>query len=203
MGDKDIRIYDFEKLMEEKREQVKALKTFINNINSKPANPTGFKKEKETEQIQRQWSNTKKFLEIHKFWIKNKLYLQGISERHNGNLPLSDEELTVEIYDYLELCDMFWYNITISGMALYLGIGQESEQFQSICKMFESLHESKLQESTNNANLMFLMKHRYKWNDKILIETSNNAQSVKGVVERVIEENRAISAGDPDANPSP
>lgn len=178
-----------EAIAKTKERESEELKTFIENINRKEKSKDNVSiKRKEEEPKQYKWTDLKKYYEIHKHSIKNWVKIKQLRNTQE-DLPYTDEEMMTLFDSYVELCNLMGYHLTLSGLALYLGVGEESPRVQALNSFVKATHEQKLLGSANNSNLAFLMKHRYKRNDKLEITATTNQQTTQGVVDRIIQEN--------------
>lgn len=183
-------------IVKEKERESEELKIFIENINRKEESKDNVsikKKEEEPKQYKR--TDSKKYLEIHKHSIRNYVEIQALRERNKGEIPYTNEELQKLVAIYMDLCALLNYPITQSGLALYIGIDDESKQAKELGQILKPLLEWKLNSQANNGNVQFLMKHRYKRNDKLEITATTNQQTAQGVVDRIIQENEQNKGG--------
>lgn len=177
-------------IMEAKDKESEELKIFIENINRKEENKDNLStKRKEEEPKQWRWNDTKKYMEIHRHSLKNWVEIQALKERNGGELPYTKEQIQKQVVDYIELCNLLNYSITLSGVCLYLGTNDQTKMAGEINELIKPLLEGKLNSQANNSNLQFLMKHRYKRNDKLELTTSVNQQTAQGVIDKIIQEN--------------
>lgn len=142
-------------------------------------------------------SNTKKYIEIHKHSIKNYTQIQYIKEQIGRGNIYTKEQIRKLYNDYIELCSVMDYPITLSGCCLYMCIDEQSEHAKEINELVKAYHEAKLSQDKNNSNMQFLMKHRYKRNDKLIVETSTNQQTAKSVIDKIMDENNAKRSSTP------
>jgi hypothetical protein len=185
-----------EAMIEEKEAERQALLIFIENINKKDdtkADNNLSIKEREPKQYKR--SDIKKYRAIHHYNLAHYTEIQAIREENNGNMPLSEGQIQKLVNDYLELCDILNYPLTLSGICLYLGVDQGGKQAEALNDMILPLLEVKLNGQANNSNLQFIFKHRYKRNDKLELTTSSNQAQAQSVVAQIIQENEQNKGG--------